>query len=602
MYPKSIFDVPRKKSDLASANQGMSNLYYDEIASTKNVSDVGDTSNFSGGSATWRWFPPSGTWWIPSRSYFRIDCELTRADGTPLKCGDGIAPNMGLGSCLFSKMIYKINDKTISEISENVAQIDALKTRLSKTGQWMNTTGANSNFWQASNSARKEIVAADSVGAIPTGSHMNTQTRTARTTTVAQSVQWQALLNFNAGDTLTFTQFDDAALIPGYESAFIFTDADAGAHRVRFVVDGVVDPALVAAGIEVGKKILWEHANVTYLSTVLRIESAGPASVNGNTLNKIIIDQSRRADIGGALNPANGLYSLTGAIGSNPRRVKKFSIIYQPPLSIFGVNHAIPGSSKHELEMTPFSNTIYQKNAIESLISNKTHGAANDFKFLVTDMLFYAARCDGPVVQQDEFFLDLQECRCSALQIQSNARSQISINISPSTNALSVAFQDELVDTNTIYSQSKFKIRGSQELKLTNFYLRYAGIQKPQPDYRPQYSAGDADPAAIFALARVNRNIDLISEQYIRSILYNGSYFDGSSETLEEWKDRGMYMHWPWPKTGTDRESRAYISTQFDAWTENDLTPRVLLFNHFTKVCILRYQGGQLSEVLINEV
>ena len=49
MYPKSIFDLPRKKEDLISANQGMSNLYYDEIAPLRNIIDSGAISNFGNG-------------------------------------------------------------------------------------------------------------------------------------------------------------------------------------------------------------------------------------------------------------------------------------------------------------------------------------------------------------------------------------------------------------------------------------------------------------------------------------------------------------------------------------------------------------------------
>lgn len=88
-------------------------------------------------------------------------------------------------------------------------------------------------------------------------------------------------------------------------------------------------------------------------------------------------------------------------------------------------------------------------------------------------------------------------------------------------------------------------------------------------------------------------------EQYARSVIYNGSYHDSSTETLKQWRERGLYLHFPWPKTGTDRETRCYISTQFSALTGQ---PRLLLFNHFNKVCILKYENGTLQETIVNEV
>lgn len=195
---------------------------------------------------------------------------------------------------------------------------------------------------------------------------------------------------------------------------------------------------------------------------------------------------------------------------------------------------------------------------------------------------------DGPIVEKDEFFLDLQECRLQISQITTHNRNQYSLDISPSTNALTVAFQDSAAETNTLYSQTRFKIRNEEELSLRNFYIRYGGIQKPQPDYRPIYD--------------VANNQDHMVEQWARSLMYNGAYHDSTAETLEEWRERGIYMHWAWPKTGSDRATRCYISTQFNAAFSDNTNPRLLLFNHFRKVCILRYENGSLTEILINEV
>ena len=81
--------------------------------------------------------------------------------------------------------------------------------------------------------------------------------------------------------------------------------------------------------------------------------------------------------------------------------------------------------------------------------------------------------------------------------------------------------------------------------------------------------------------------------------MYNGGYYDSSQETLDEWRERGLYLHFPWPKTGTDRETRVYVSTAFSTLTG---TPRLILFNHFKKVVILKYSNGSLQTVLVNEV
>ncbi len=590
MYPKSIFDLPRKKEDLISANQGMSNLYYDEIASLRNIIDSGsNVNNFGNGLISFRWHPASGSWWIPSRSYFRIDCELTKPNGTdPLVLDDRIAVNMGAASCLFSKQQYKINDKTISEISEHVAQVDAIKTRLRRSGRWLETTGANLNCWGANVQERLRKTSRDG----HKDGDINLYTSLTSQETVAQTAP--SIID-NAADTVAFDYDNGNA----GESSFDFVDNAGNNLRFGTRVGSVGEFTPTVAELNItnlrpGDVVSYVIQNKQYQGTILRFRSVGADNAG---VNRIIITRHQvnivLGDVGAANIDASALATaLQLRKVLNPlakdRQVKNFSLIYQPPLSIFGVSHAIPGSSKHEIDLVPFSDTVYQKNFIESLFSDKVHttdGANNDFRFKVTNMLFYAARCDGPIVEKDEFFLDLEETRAQIATITSASRTQFSLDISPATHAITIAFQDESVENNTLFSQSKFKIKNEDELKLTNFYVRYSGIQKPQPDYRPVYDEVS--------------NTDRLVEQYGRSVLYNGSYYDSSTETLEQYRERGIYLHWPWPKTGTDRETRVYVSTQFSSLTGQ---PRLVLFNHFNKVCILKYENGSLSQVIVNEV
>ncbi len=591
MIPSSIFDVPRNKEDLVSSNQGIGRLQYNEIASLRNIIDGEPTNNaFGNGLQTFRWHPASSKWWIPSRSYFRIDCELSRPDGTSLQKEDDIAPNMGLASCLFSKLQYLISDRVISEISEYVPQVDALKTRLKYTGEWLKSTGDNFELWESSFLKRQQKV-------IPTG------------------------LDFNAFE-MDFTERPDApAATIGIVPSWIDLDTP---HQITFISGGagVVDEILFTLNgsdtplpdlsklYQVGQQIYIEDG----AEKIITIIGFDTTNVDGDTI--ITAANTLTAVVAGDIinqfrEPA--MHVIKNGVSTS--KAQRFSLIWRPPLSIFDIPYAIPGSAKHELRFTPFSNQVYQKNAIESIYEDKIHttdGANNDFRFAVRNMLFYAAECDGPRVEMDQFFLDLTECRLQSSQITTHARSQFSLDVSPSTHALTIAFQDSAADTDTRYSQTKFKIRKgtgdfgthakiSQELNLTNFYVRYGGIQKPQPDYRLNYN--DANDGTVNDDGK--KNTDYLIEVQGRNALYNGSYYDSSTETLHEWRERGLYLHWPWPKPGSMRCTRVYCSTEFKELKDdegNDIQPRLLLFNHFKKVCILRYANGSLNEILVNEV
>ena len=540
---KSIFNLKRDKKDLSSINQGMANAYYDEVLPLRNVIDTSAAQTaFGNGAMNFRWNYGS-SWWLPSRSYFRFDIELTKVGGNPLDSSDDIAVGMNPCACLFSKLLFKINDQTISEVSEHVAQVQNVKQRLSKTGQWMLTTGDNLSMWESDFKKRQQKIVSDGL-----------------------------LLDEFQG---SYEPMDFLDLVVPNQ----FTLAAANNRVTLLVNEGAAIPDL-REYLAVGEYVFIDDGAGNVYRPRITAVAAGTFDVEN-----IIADTGAAQGITIA-----NLKRLKLKVPTVNRQVKKFSVIWQPPLSIFDVEHAIPACGKFEIEMTPFSNTVYQKHFIESSLADKNSGA--DFTMLVKNVVLQNLRVDGPIVEKDEFYLDLCECRAQADTLTSSDRSQYSLDISPSTYALTVAFQDSASESDSQYSQSILKVRNSEELKLSNFYIRYGGKQKPIPDYRPLYDSGS--------------NQDLLVELYARNLYYDGSYYDSSKETLKEWRDRGMYLHFPWPKEGTDRETRAYISTEFKPETDGNFTftqnPRIILFNHFKKLVICKIENGSLQSVQINEV
>ncbi len=329
--------------------------------------------------------------------------------------------------------------------SEHCPQVHAIKERLRSSGQRLNTTLDNLNFWEASHEKRKQKVIANGINF---DKLIFNQDLNVAGTGQGQVPRWLDVITPN---TIAFLV--GAAAVGGIQ---ILVNAGQPVPELsKYLAIG--DTVYFNDGAE-------KVATITAFATAVTADDTMIVSVAvtgvgaGNLVRQLRIPE-RAIDV-----------SL-----SRDRNVRTFSIIYQPPLSIFDVKHAIPGSSKHEIDLVPFSDTVYQKNAIESILADKAHGVAGDFRFRVTDMLYYAARTDGPIVEQDEFFLDLEETRAQISTITANTRTQFSLDISPSTHALTVAFQDEKAETNSLFSQSKFKIQNDEELNLTNFYLRYAG-------------------------------------------------------------------------------------------------------------------------------
>ena len=126
----SLFDLKQNADELPSLNQGIAKLTYQQVQTTRNA--TGDA--FPKGNINLKWETSGVRWWIPSRSYIRMRCRYYSAGGVlqPTNNSD-IAPNMGVCSALFSSAEFRMGDKTVSRVSNYMAQVDALQKRLKKT-------------------------------------------------------------------------------------------------------------------------------------------------------------------------------------------------------------------------------------------------------------------------------------------------------------------------------------------------------------------------------------------------------------------------------------------------------------------------------------
>lgn len=156
----SIFDLKTSVNELSSANQEASRMQYEQQAPTRDVTQ----NNFSNGAIHFRFQTSGQKWWVPSKSYLRFRCQLTKADGTQLTNADKIAPAMNIAPALFQSMEMRINGKSVSRVADFVPQIDSLDNRLNKSASHLDSIGNSTNFWQSSYSERLNHVTSDGTG------------------------------------------------------------------------------------------------------------------------------------------------------------------------------------------------------------------------------------------------------------------------------------------------------------------------------------------------------------------------------------------------------------------------------------------------------
>ena len=539
----SIFDLKTSFSELSSANTGSSRNEYDQISASRDVT----LDNFSNGPIELKWDNNSTQWWVPSRSYCRIRCQLSREDGAHLVLADGISPNMSLAANLFASMELKFNGKIVSRIGDYVPQVDALENRLVKSDAWLKSVGASVNFWNEDFTSRILDVSSDG------SDEVKSEVETARLALGVGATQQLAI----AVDTGVVTQSVDTA-VP-------FTDLFVAGDSIRITTPK--GPTLYQI-----------------------------VSVQANTMQ---LDDVKTLAVAAAVYPWSRV-RMNVSKPDKSRKLISFELCWVPPLSLMKIQHAIP-AGKFELRLVPQPKAVIQKYCIESLLgagdkipNTGTLGvpsAGSEFKFQVVDFYYYLNKVEGPRVTDATYLIDLESTSCQSKTVKTKSFQQNTFNVSGSTYALTVAFQDNRAGQDSQISSSKFKsydagVTQSEELKVERFYIKYAGVQKPSPDGDPLFVVGETD----YTL-----------ERYMENIISTGGMFsEGGAESHQSYLDRGMYYYFDWPRDGSDRSTDVLVKQQFNGSTDID-NMNVLLFSHIKQVARVTIQNGELIDMVLED-
>jgi hypothetical protein len=509
-----MFNLITDKKMIPSLNRGVSKTSYQQISSTRDV--TGDS--FTQGAQSFKWEVAGNTQWIPSKTKFRLRCKLTANDGTTqLDVKNAISPNMGLGSNLYQSGEFRIGSKTVSRISDFMAQIDALETRLNRSASWLETIGKNTNFWASNTSVRVNDVSSD--GVLDVGVDVVSR----------NDLGYGAAITIEVGDE-----------------------------------DGVLT---FSGGPNAGT--IWEKGD--------KIDVTGQPTY---TVMAILSNTTLSISESKTIALAAQVIEFTRIRKRPARRVHTFEIVWTPPLSIFKKSHVMP-SGKYEVVLNPQTASNLQLRAIESL-GLVSKDPSTDYKFSVDSMFLYVATVDSQRLDDVTYYLDLDETSCQMDSLgNTTGFVQKHFDVSPSTHSLTVAFQDETAGSDTRFSASKFKIRDAGETKLSRFFVSFAGQSKPEIDADPEYSG----------------TIDYTLQRYVENALDSGGYDDvGGIESLEDWRERGMYHHFNFPRDGSDTSKKVSVHSQFSTAQPNG---SVLLFDHYKKLARIVVTGGQIREVVV---
>jgi hypothetical protein len=274
------------------------------------------------------------------------------------------------------------------------------------------------------------------------------------------------------------------------------------------------------------------------------------------------------------------------------RRLVGFELTWDmAPLSLFRSENNIPPGCDIELVLNPFGGSQYKNNAIHSLVGVAPKVGVNDnqFDFSVESLILYAKIYEGKSYDNGSAVLDLTNVSC---HVESDGGKKAfgtkTFDVSPSTNMLTVAFQDTRL-TDSTHSAAEFTVGDStavspgyhNELELNRLFIAYDGQNHPQPDAAPEFDTTK----------------DHTVQRYLETQTAIGAYdSESGGETLQQWQDRGAYYAFKFDRDGRSAATRAVVHTGFANAVANC---RMLMFDHSYANCRLDFVNGRCVNVRV---
>lgn len=505
----SLTDLIQDPSQLSGSTSTLYGAKWSQILPSSAATFV----NFSQGSYRYLFSSAPSEWWVPSRTYIRLKIRISVGDAgqSVLPPYARIAPSYLFGHNLFQSSSFTVNGKELCSVTNNLAQVAAFQHRLTKSYAGARTYENLMNF------------------ASPWLAERLRATRGLTTNDV---------LSFTEGDMEVTNMIGEAP----YPSAG--TTVTKAGNNFTFAIGGVNLSTLLLPGDRVFVTTIegnnWE----------IEVESV-------NAAGSIVVAKPNilAGDAG-----ANAVNRMTRIRKVPFRNHSSIVLMYQPPLPIFSLEHALPGGCLNELIMTPFTDTVLQKRAVEGVDE-----LYNGSKVTIEENSLFVYNFQSAPMASTSFYLDFTNFECRS-QAHTNGTTQgnLSFDVPPSTWVLGVAFQATNLESSYVNSPTLFKCERlvdavgggtrAPELSCTYLQVQYAGQSTPQFDPTISYANRSNDIAPSSPHGDDGYNQRWIENQ----VICQG--FRNPGESFSEWKQAGPLFLQQYIKVAGDQSTRAVIN------------------------------------------
>jgi hypothetical protein len=256
--------------------------------------------------------------------------------------------------------------------------------------------------------------------------------------------------------------------------------------------------------------------------------------------------------------------------------------MYKPPIGI--MEHSKPmGSGDYRFQFNPNSN--YKTACVES-----PSGSAQ-YSFNVTSMELYICTELMDVSPTGTEVLHLMEHQVQSKSLGGVGDKNFDFTIPPSTKAISIFVQSGAAGSDTMCPPSLLgcktagldgavpKAGYDAQNSIKSIQLTYANMTKPPTRWSSEFSA----------------TVKKLQQRYLDTQIESSQAFSsGGCETLQQWLESGMLLHYSWVRDSNDRSTQLQIQADF---AEAETNANLFVVAHYTRSCEIDVNNGYISGV-----
>lgn len=492
--------------------------------------------------------------WLPSKSYFLIKATLKNLAGTaPLTPAQLTTFADNFPGALWDNIYIQGGSCNISKLTTYVAQADALDKRIHNSYAKIKSIGGVS---VNEASFQKRLLAFTSHGAA-----------NGVTPAVANIASMTGMGAYDDRDV--FRPYDSAAAVnfAGATVGIATTGVVTGVNT-NFLAGMPLGSASTGGSVLQGDILV---VNGVPYSVIYSTAAGGDTALTATTFRVVPSPQV-------AVAPTTDWFIVRTDVIRTPQTANQIEVMWQPPLGLLKSTEWM-GAGNWQLVMSP--NSAYQNCVIETKDPN--WASVSPWSLSIDDVFFYY-QVQKMSIPEGPRNLFLQEYGVDSKQASSN----LSFEVSSSTNALTVFIQDTTSGSSPLAPPSMFKALDNSDLKLATIQIQYAGITKTATPWLSDYKA------ATVGASPANNYINQLQQRYYDS--FNECGMDPNAlgcESFSDWLKRGPFYHFDWERDMSNRSTTVQINLSFVGGAV-PATCKVFLVSHKRVTCQMITDAGAI--------